>query len=917
MEGMDEMSGTGFRGAGLYGNSTMEASDFMGSKPPPSARPESMQRGRTKGGGDKADVAAAQAEFERMISGDDDFGGRDRRPRGDSDDGPSIPDVVRAEVRGEGVKTDAARTERDEVRDARKQNADDALKAGRFGAAADLYDFALEVAPNDAVLLSNLSVAHLRHGDALSALDAADRAVSANRKWAKARGRKIAALHALKRYDEAVDAAEDALKDFPTDEGGALRDARDRAAARIEDDDAVAGPPKVEVVKRKKKKKKVLLCAVVVIYDEPKNASRRSTLKLGLKKTWLAKPVSALVETFVAHYNGGRPFDEHLDAKELRVEGPSGEHVPVDALLDDVAVDGTHLYIKRWRAADPKTHPEAYAPKAPKPKPARTPAPPPPPEARRVAVEARLEYSDAADALRREGVAFDAAENYFKAADAYERAVRSEPSSAAKAALLASAADAWARLGRGKKAVAAAAYALKLSPASLPARRAEARALLSVGSFDAAAKRFEALGEVASRPYAKARDGAARVRAARTAAGVAHWDAVEENCASVLRDLAPSCVDAARLQVRSIAGRVRWWDCICCAERHFESAATGDPDMDFETARAYARALEYSGQRGAAEAVCDGSPALRAKPAFGQKLGRIHGFLEEADAYVALEDPAMTERAIGRYAAALKLDPEHPLAYERRAACEVALAKLDPPRYPGRWSDEDPGEDLRKKRCERVENDAGMALALMEPFPAALLPRADALLMLGRSAAALDDFSDYVDVMASRGFRPASHAAMRRANVAWGKLLTSGVKSLRRTHNPKGQKFDWTGNRWREWHDSEPDFHGPNGGYVQDAHRERKGHARARPEYADDAEDETAHFWPKKSHYQVLAVSPDATVAEIKKAYYAKAREFHPDKNRGDPDGPAKFERVALSYSVLVDPLERSYYDEARGGRRA
>jgi len=163
--------------------------------------------------------------------------------------------------------------------------------------------------------------------------------------------------------------------------------------------------------------------------------------------------------------------------------------------------------------------------------------------------------------------------------------------------------------------------------------------------------------------------------------------------------------------------------------------------------------------------------------------------------------------------------------------------------------------------------------------------------------AAVDDYGDYVDILRRRGFDVRRHPQMKAANDMWGRLLSAGHKSMRRQHNPRAQKFDWTGNRWRQWYDAEPDFHGPNDGYTYDAHRERSGHAGHRAEYADMAADEDldAHYWPTKSHYEVLGVSPDAADAAIKKAYFAKARECHPDKNRDDPDATAKFERIALS----------------------
>ena len=45
------------------------------------------------------------------------------------------------------------------------------------------------------------------------------------------------------------------------------------------------------------------------------------------------------MKTFVDHYNGGRPFDEHLAVAELRVEGADGDHVPTSMALEDVVSD--------------------------------------------------------------------------------------------------------------------------------------------------------------------------------------------------------------------------------------------------------------------------------------------------------------------------------------------------------------------------------------------------------------------------------------------------------------------------------------------------------------------------------------------------------------------------------------------------
>lgn len=62
-------------------------------------------------------------------------------------------------------------------------------------------------------------------------------------------------------------------------------------------------------------------------------------------------------------------------------------------------------------------------------------------------------------------------------------------------------------------------------------------------------------------------------------------------------------------------------------------------------------------------------------------------------------------------------------------------------------------------------------------------------------------------------------------------------------------------------------------------------------------------------YYEVLGVSRDASVQEIKKAYRALSRQYHPDKNKGDKTAEQKFIEIATAYEVLSDKNERAKYD--------
>lgn len=69
--------------------------------------------------------------------------------------------------------------------------------------------------------------------------------------------------------------------------------------------------------------------------------------------------------------------------------------------------------------------------------------------------------------------------------------------------------------------------------------------------------------------------------------------------------------------------------------------------------------------------------------------------------------------------------------------------------------------------------------------------------------------------------------------------------------------------------------------------------------------------------YRILGVPKNASTEEIKKAYKALAKEWHPDKNRDNPDlAKKKFQEISEAYEILSNPDKRAIYDAENEPRR-
>lgn len=68
----------------------------------------------------------------------------------------------------------------------------------------------------------------------------------------------------------------------------------------------------------------------------------------------------------------------------------------------------------------------------------------------------------------------------------------------------------------------------------------------------------------------------------------------------------------------------------------------------------------------------------------------------------------------------------------------------------------------------------------------------------------------------------------------------------------------------------------------------------------------------EEDFYKTLGCDEHSTVEQITAEYKVRALQFHPDKNEGDKDAEAKFQKLKEAKEVLCDPERRKNYDKWR-----
>lgn len=68
--------------------------------------------------------------------------------------------------------------------------------------------------------------------------------------------------------------------------------------------------------------------------------------------------------------------------------------------------------------------------------------------------------------------------------------------------------------------------------------------------------------------------------------------------------------------------------------------------------------------------------------------------------------------------------------------------------------------------------------------------------------------------------------------------------------------------------------------------------------------------------FRVLGLAPDATLAEVRRAFRKQAMHNHPDRNPGDPEAEARFRTILDAYQRATQAIKRQARDPGSDQQR-
>ena len=66
------------------------------------------------------------------------------------------------------------------------------------------------------------------------------------------------------------------------------------------------------------------------------------------------------------------------------------------------------------------------------------------------------------------------------------------------------------------------------------------------------------------------------------------------------------------------------------------------------------------------------------------------------------------------------------------------------------------------------------------------------------------------------------------------------------------------------------------------------------------------------NYYEILEITENADVSQIKKKYRKLAMKYHPDRNSGNEEAVKKFREITQAYEILGNEKKRKEYDYKR-----